>query len=104
MLKNPKQVLADKDASPLLCWFVVGVEVAVVTMMVVVAVVWMQKNVNIRSCSFPNVKNTQNIKFPRIKRMRFRRTDGPTDGRTDGRTDRLTNGQTNPQLELLERI
>ena len=42
-----EQVLANKDASRLLCCFVVVVEVVVVVMTVVVAVVWMQKNVNI---------------------------------------------------------
>ena len=67
------------------------VEVAVVVMMVVVAVVWMQKNVNIQSCSFPNVKNTQNIKFLQIQRMHFRRMDGPTDQWTNRWMDQPTN-------------
>ena len=66
MLTNPKQVLANKDASPLLCCFVVVVEVVVVVMMVVVAVVWKQMYVNIHSCSFPNVRNEQNTEFSRI--------------------------------------
>ena len=61
-----KQVLTNKDASPLLCCIVVVVEVALVVMMVVVAVVWMQKNVNIQSCSFPNLRNEQNTEFSRI--------------------------------------
>ena len=50
----------------MLCCFVVVVEVDVVVMMVVVAIVRMQKNINIQSCSFPNVINTQNIELPRI--------------------------------------
>ena len=49
----------------LLC-FVVVLEVDVVVMMVVLAVVWMQKNVDNHHCSFPNVRNTQNIEFPQI--------------------------------------
>ena len=56
----------NKDASSLLYCFVVVVEVVLVVMTVVVAVVWMQENVRIQFCLFPNVRNTQNIEFPRI--------------------------------------
>ena len=45
--RSKKQVLANKDASPFLCCFVVVVEVVMVAVVIVVAVVWMHTNHNL---------------------------------------------------------
>ena len=76
-------------------FFVVDVELVMVVMVVlvvVVTVVWMHKNVINHSYSFSIIRNRQNFKLWRIKRMLFIRTD------------RRTDGQTNPHIEMLGRI
>ena len=59
-------ILMSKEANSLLKAIKCLAYLSHPVMMVVVAVVWMQKNINIQSCSFSNIKNTQNIKFLQI--------------------------------------
>ena len=94
-----KQVLANKDASPFPCCFVVVVLVVVVVMVVIVTVVWMHMVIINHSCSLPIDNNGKISYFGEFKECvsdgrTDQRTDRPTDGPTDGRTDRPTDGQT----------
>ena len=90
-----KQVLANIDASPFPCGFVVVVLEVVVVMVVIVVVVGMHMVIISHSCSFPIRKNGKISNFGKFKEcVSDGRTDRRTDGPTDRPTDRPTDGQT----------